>query len=382
MKRFGVGLAGAVVVGLVACASEEVDQLPAGRGAAGGAHGGAAGRGGSSASNIAGNAGRASQNGGAGSVAGASSNGAGGLGASGGVGPIGSGGTSGTTGSAGSGGTSPVFESGVCASSPSMSLSYKQASNNPKQITAIYQFINTTDTPIPVAQLKIRYFFSNEETSGWSTMIYDAKLDGGTVGYRSLAGSAIAVSPLGATVPGADSYIEVSFSSTESLEKGAIGTVNWDLQPHSYNAPDQVQTDDYSYNAAAVAFTVWDHVVIYQGGNLVWGCTPKAADGGSGGVSGAGTGGAVNGGTGGAGDGGTSGTVNGGATSAGASVGGASGAGVGGASGLGGTAGAGGSSGAAAGGTSGSSGLGGELNAGTGGAGAGGSSNGGVSGAP
>lgn len=304
--------------------------------------------------------------------------GAGGSGSS-----VGGAGVGGTTTSAGSGGASPVFESGICASSPSMSLSYKQASSSPKQITAIYQFSNTTDTPIPLAQLKIRYFFSDEETSGWSTAIYDAKVEGGTIGYRALAGSTLTVSPLGASVPGANSYIELSFSSTASLEKGATATVNWDLQPHSYSAPDQVQSDDYSYNAAAVAFTVWDHVVIHQSGNLVWGCTPKA-DGGSGGASGAGNGGAGNGGTSGAADGGSSGTGNGGTTSAGANSGGAS-------AGVGGTAGAvvggasnGGSSGAATGGdsaaggssaASGSSAMGGGFSAG-------GSSSGGSSGAP
>jgi hypothetical protein len=279
-----------------------------------------------------------------------------------------------------------------------MSLSYQQASNNSKQISARYQFSNTTDTPIPLAQLKIRYFFSDEETSGWSTAIYDAKLDGGTGGYRPLAGSMLAVLPLGTTVPGADSYIELSFSSTTSLEKGATATVSWDLQPHNYNAPDQVQTDDYSYNAAAVAYTVWEHVVIYQSGNLIWGCTPKAADGGSAGASGAGSGGTVNG--------GTSGALEGGSSSAGAAVGGASGTGVGGTAGAsaggssgggssgggssgGGSSGGGSSGGGSSGGdvgggigvsgASGSSGVDGSLNAG---AGAASSSSGGISGAP
>jgi len=386
MNRFGVGLSCAAVLGLVACASEEIDQIPnlgntAGRAGSGAANGNAAGRGGSTASNGAGSAGRASQSGGASSVAGASSNGAGGLGVAGASGSGGTG-TSGTTGNAGSGGASPVFESGTCASSPSMSLSYRQASNNSKQITALYQFSNTTDTPIPLAQLKIRYLFSDEETSGWSTAIYDAKLDGGTGGYRAIAGSALAVSPLGEKLPGADSYIELSFNSTLSIEKGATATVSWDLQPHSYSAPDQVQTDDYSYNAAAVAYTVWDHVLIYQGSSLVWGCTPKTANTGSGGASGAGGGGALNGGASGALNGGASGASAGtggvGAGTGGVGAGGASGSSAGGVS-SGGASGAAAAGGPALGGASGSGGEGGAL---SGGAGAGGSGSGGISGAP
>ena len=384
MKRFGVGLSLAGVLGLSACASPEIDQTPflggkAGNGASGGSHIGSAGRGGSSAPNTPGSAGRTSQGGSTGSFAGAPSAGAGapGVGGTGGlVGASGSIGQGGSGGTAASGGTSPVFESGTCASSPTMALSYQQASNNPKQITGRYQFSNTTDTPIPLAQLTIRYFFSNEESSGWKTMIYDAKLDGGTGNYRPLLGSSIlAVSSLGAKVPGADSYFEISFNSTLSIEKGATGTLNWDLQPQSYNAPDQVQADDYSYNAAAVAYTVWDHVVIYQGNTLVWGCTPKEAgsgnggaggNGGTGGVSGSagasgssGSGGS-NGGAGGAGTGGTAGT--GGDTTGGAANGGTTSAG---------TSSAAGSAGSAAGGASGSSAGGDPVSAGTGGSSAG-----------
>jgi len=343
MKRVGVGLSvGAVVVlSIVACASEEIDQTPllgstAGRAGSGGTHVGTAGRGGSSSSSTAG-AGSVSQAGTTtGSVAGAPSNSAGApsVGSGGLVGTSGSVGQGGSSGAAASGGSGPVFESGTCASSPTMSLSYQQASSNPKQITGRYQFSNTTNTPIPLAQLKIRYFFSNEETSGWATAIYDAKLDGGTDGYRAISGAMLAISPLGTTVPGADSYLELSFTSALSIEKGAIGTVSWDLQPHSYNPPDQVQTDDYSYNAAAVAYTVWDHVVIYQGNTLVWGCTPKEAGGtaGAGGVGG----GAVGGGAGTSGTGGTSGGAGtSGSGAGGADNGGASGAGTGGTAGVG-----------------------------------------------
>ncbi|HYQ02803.1 MAG TPA: cellulose binding domain-containing protein [Polyangiaceae bacterium] len=336
MKRAGIGLSFAAALGLIACATEELDQPPPGGTAgsgSGGSHVGNGGHGGSSSGTPGGQAntssgGHTNQGGTTGSIAGSSSSNAGMTGVGGLVGASGSIGLGGSVGSAGSGGSSPVFESGTCASSPSMSLSYQQASNNSKQITGRYQFINTTDTPIPLSDLKIRYFFSNEETSGWATAIYDQKLDGGTLGYRALTGTALAVLPLGTTVPGADSYIEVSFTSTLTIEKGAIGTVSWDLQPLNYNPPDQVQPDDYSYNAKAVAFTVWDHVVIYQGNTLVWGCTPKEAGGGSGGTAGVGGSGAGGSAVGGNAAGGNAGT--GGSGTSGADNGGASGAGIGG----------------------------------------------------
>jgi len=327
MKRSGVGLSVAAILGIVACASEEIDQTPllggkAGNAASGGSHVGNAGRGGGPASGTPGGTGQVSQGGATGSVGGASPSGAGvpGVGGGGSVGASGSVGQTGAAGTTGSGGAAPVFESGTCASGPSLSLSYQQASSNSKQITGRYQFSNTTNTPIPLAQLKIRYFFSNEETSGWSTAIYDAKLDGGTDGYRAITGATLSVLPLATMVPGADSYLELSFSSALSIEKGATGTVSWDLQPHSYSPPDQVQADDYSYNAAAAAYTVWDHVVVYQGSTLIWGCTPKEA--GSAGAGGAGGSSAV-GGSGGTGANGVGGAGNGGAGNGGAGNGGA-----------------------------------------------------------
>lgn len=398
MKRLGVGLPLAAVLGLVACAHEELDPLPfptdtAGNAASGGSHVGNAGRSGTSTSGAPGIAGQLNHGGATGSVAGASSSSAGAPGVGGAGGLLGASGSIGQGGSAGNGaggGASPVFESGTCASSPSMSLSYQQASNNPKQITGHYQFSNTTDTPIPLAQLKIRYLFSNEETSGWSTAIYDAKLEGGTLGYRPISGSTLTVSPLGTTVPGADSYLELSFSSsTLSIEKGATATVSWDLQPKSYNPPDQVQSDDYSYNASAVAYTVWDHVLIYQGTTLVWGCTPKEPGSGNGGTGGMGGSGAVSGsaGAGGSAGSGTSGAGNSGASGAGmggiaganaGAGGGTTSAGASGSSGAtsGGTSGAAGAAGSNLGGTSGSSGAGGDqFSAGTSGSsGSGGSS--------
>jgi Cellulose binding domain len=225
----------------------------------------------------------------AGGQGGAHAGAAGRGGASGSAGAAGSSGGSG----GGSGGAPPVFEPGACAVTPTMSLQYLQSSTQQSVVTAQYQFINTSDTPVPLGSLSIRYFFSNEETSTWKPSVYSAQVDGGTGGYRKVDGATQKVMPLGSKVDGADSYAELTFPAGITLEKGATAKVSWDLQPTSYDPPNQVQTNDYSYNAAASAFMVWDHIAIYQDTTLVWGCLPKAADGsagnaGSGGASGAG----------------------------------------------------------------------------------------------
>jgi hypothetical protein len=245
---------------------------PAGSGALGAGAGGKLG--GTAGANSAG----ASVGGRAGSAGSAATAGRGGAGSS--AGSVGS-----------SGGAPPVFEPGACAETPTLSLSYQESSKQDAQITAQYQFINTSDTPVGLGSLSIRYFFSSEETSAWTPSVYSAQLDGGTGGYRPVDGAKLKVIPLGTKAEGADTYAELTFPAGITLEKGATAKVSWDLQPANYGQPNQVQSNDYSYNAADTAFMVWDHVVIYQDTTLVWGCLPKAADGdagsGAGGSSGA-----------------------------------------------------------------------------------------------
>ena len=182
---------------------------------------------------------------------------------------------------------------GVCATAPTMSLSYKTGGAGQK-ISAQYQFSNTSDTPIPVAQLKIRYFFTDEETSGWNTAVYSAQIDGGTGGYRDIkTGVTLTVVKLSAPLTGADSYVELAFTNAATLEKAATASVSWDMQPKSYSPPDQVQADDYSFNAGDIAFTPWDHIAIYQGNTLVFGCVPQSPTGGSAGAGAGGDSGAA-----------------------------------------------------------------------------------------
>jgi hypothetical protein len=256
----------------------------------------------------------------AGSNAGGQSNGQAGAG--------GSSGSSGASGSAGSSaGAPPAFDPGACAAAPTFSLKYK-GSPDAQKIAAQYQFVNTSDTPVAIASLSIRYFFSNEETSAWKPTVYNAQIDGG-VGYRAITEATLKVVPLGSKADGADTYAELTFAAAKpagiTLEKGATASVSWDLQPTNYEPPAQVQSDDYSYNAAATAFTVWDHVVIYQNDTLVWGCLPKSGSGGAGSPGSGGAGGS--GGSGGAaGSGGAGGaTASGGALAGGAGTGGSRG---------------------------------------------------------
>jgi hypothetical protein len=172
-----------------------------------GAFGGAAGIPGSGGSTSAGTSG---------TDGGASGSSAGGL-ANGGASGSSTGGTAGTGGSGGAGPSVPAFVAGECAANPTVSLQYLDGSSNPKQITGQYQFINTSATPIPLSELQIYYFYTNEETSGWNLHVYSSQLDGGTGGYRDLtSATTFTIGPLSPALNDADSYTQIAFTGTQS----------------------------------------------------------------------------------------------------------------------------------------------------------------------
>jgi hypothetical protein len=256
----------------------------------GSSFGGGVGIGATGGNGFAGSGGSLGSAGSGGASSGAASSGAaGGAGVSGAVGSGGSAGSSGAGGSGGTGGSAaaPVFDTGVCVENPTLSVLYIDSATDQTSISAQYELTNTSATPLPLANLKLRYFFTNEETSGWVTNIYNSRRGGGTLGDKDLGSqTSITVSSLGTALDGADSYVEIAFSGSDSLETGADVTVNWALQPKDYNPPNQVQSNDYSANPADTTFTAWDHIAVYQGTTLIAGCVPRSPSDGSAGAGG------------------------------------------------------------------------------------------------
>ena len=81
-----------------------------------------------------------------------------------------------------------------------------------------------------------------------------------------------AFNPVNPPVGGADTYLEISFTGTESIAPGQfceiqsrINKTDWS----NYN-----ENDDYSYDPNKTDFADWDHITVYQNSNLVWGVEP------------------------------------------------------------------------------------------------------------
>jgi hypothetical protein len=76
------------------------------------------------------------------------------------------------------------------------------------------------------------------------------------------------------TDAGADSYMEISFTSAAgSIPAGLTATIQNRFHKNNYSGS-YVQADDYSFNPAFTSFTAWDHVTLYRNGTLVWGVEP------------------------------------------------------------------------------------------------------------
>lgn len=132
-------------------------------------------------------------------------------------------------------------------------------------ITLNFKVINTSGSPIPLANIKLRYYYT---VNGTQTQNFYC--DYSPVGSANITGSFVSMFQ---PRPGADTYLEVGFtSSAGSLAAGGSAIImartaktDWTI----YN-----QTDDYSYNPSATTYVDWPKVTGYVSGVLQWGIEP------------------------------------------------------------------------------------------------------------
>jgi hypothetical protein len=227
---------------------------------------------------------------GGGGMAGKSSGGSGGSGgkASGGsggssAGTSGSGGSSGGSGSGGSGGS--TGSTGECAPAGTGWVVQYWTNTPPANMPAgDLRVFNNNGGTVNFTTLELRHYFTNEETA---TMTFTFSTFGhnfpGMPYYEDENGanvqsSIVAVTP---AATNASSYIRIRFNATpgnfgnnEWVQLGFYGSLS--MYPLKSN-----QANDYTYighptsdPGSANKNTGWDHITLYQDGELVWGCEP------------------------------------------------------------------------------------------------------------
>jgi hypothetical protein len=133
--------------------------------------------------------------------------------------------------------------------------------------------VNSGSTPVALSGLEARYYYTDEVhlapqmTINWShvsTSGADAPL---TVTWT--------VVPLQPPSTNADTYVAFDFTSSHSmLAPGESAVFSWQLQGPDPSKDVYTQANDYSFNANMTALAPWSHVILAQGGTVVWGSPP------------------------------------------------------------------------------------------------------------
>jgi cellulose 1,4-beta-cellobiosidase len=234
--------------------ANEAVHSKGGSGGAGG-RGGSAGQAGQKPASVAGSAGKPSTGGG-----GSGGNHAGGKG-----GVANDAGDSATEPSGGDAGqTGP----GPSAAAGELSLQYQAGNIDPadNQVGPRLRIVSQAKQGLDLSTLKARYYFSSEPAPPLLVELYNAFADG-TSGYRALPGGSVVVTAKAG-------YAELTFTPAAGLlDAGGHVTIEAAFHDTGWNGKFD-ETNDYSFDAAHTTYAAWDHVTLYQGGQLVSGIEP------------------------------------------------------------------------------------------------------------
>src|SRR5499426_1427415 len=155
---------------------------------------------------------------------------------------------------------------------PTLRLQYRVAdpnSPNDNQIKPHFNIVNGGTTTVPLSELTIRYWYTND---GSQPQVYDC--DFASRGCSNISASFVTIP----AVTGANTYLQLSFSAgagslTPGQQSGEIQT-----RLHSQNWSNYTEGNDYSYDATKTSFADWTRVTLYRNGTLVWGTEPVGGD--------------------------------------------------------------------------------------------------------
>lgn len=139
------------------------------------------------------------------------------------------------------------------------------ASINDNAFKPQFNIINTGTASVPLSELKIRYYFTKENSEALNFWCDYAQIGSGNITSSFVSGATAA-----------QNYLEIGFGTgAGSLAAGAqtgeiqnrISTINW----QNFN-----ESNDYSFDGTKTNFVDWSKVTLYRNGTLIWGTPPAS----------------------------------------------------------------------------------------------------------
>jgi mannan endo-1,4-beta-mannosidase len=132
-------------------------------------------------------------------------------------------------------------------------------------VRPLLQIRNSGPTAVPLSQLELRYFYTNDGAQGEVVNCYFAQ-----PGCGNLVTSIVALAP---ARPLADHYLSVKFGGNA----GSVpvnGATGLELAVHEPGFAPYDQPGDYSYDSSKSAYSAHDQACLYRNGTLIWGTEP------------------------------------------------------------------------------------------------------------
>jgi hypothetical protein len=156
----------------------------------------------------------------------------------------------------------------TATASASLRLQYMTLStvSTTYQVKPQFRIVNSGSTSVPLIELTIRYYFTIDSASPLTF-----NCDYALLGCANLSASFVPVSPAG---PGADYYLELSFTSVAGSIAPGYTSGPIQVRFNKDNWTTFNQGNDYSFDPTKSAFADWTRVTLYRNGVLVWGLEP------------------------------------------------------------------------------------------------------------
>ncbi|WP_299531421.1 cellulose binding domain-containing protein [uncultured Streptomyces sp.] len=156
------------------------------------------------------------------------------------------------------------------AAGESLTVQYRQSSAGSDQAEPWFKAVNTGSTSVPLAQVKIRYYFKADAGAS-----YTYACSWAVKGCANLTGTFGTLAHPTAT---ADRYLEIGFTAGAGSLAAGADTGYMQLRFHRSNWQALNQSDDYSFGPAQTAYANWSKVTATVGGVQVWGTAPAGND--------------------------------------------------------------------------------------------------------